>query len=165
MKKTLLLLSIVLICNVVVAQKRVLILIFFDTECPICQTYTGKLQGFYDKYKRQIDFKIIYPTKNTKQKAVRQFQKEYDFKIPFVIDTEHILVKKWNATTTPEVVMVNEKGEIIYRGAVDNQFVGLGKFRPKTTETYLQDAIENELHSLPINPQKTEPIGCLINRK
>ena len=165
MKKTLLLFSIILICNVVVAQNKLSLTVFLDTECPICQTYTGKLQGFYDKYKRQIDFKIIYPTKNTKQKDIRQFQKEYNFKIPFVIDTEHILVNKWNATTTPEVVLHNEQGETIYRGAIDNQFVGLGKFRPKTTETYLQDAIENRLHGLPINPQKTEPIGCLINRK
>ncbi len=165
MKKTLFLASVLLICNVVVAQKKALILVFLDTECPICQTYTGKLQGVYDKYKGRIDFEIVYPTKNTKQKAVRQFQKEYKFKIPFIIDSQHIITKKYNATTTPEVVMCDKQGQIIYRGAVDNQFVVLGKFRPKTTETYLHDAIENELRGLPTNPKITEPIGCLINRK
>jgi thioredoxin-related protein len=165
MKKTLLLLSIVLICNVVVAQKKALVLIFFDTECPICQTYTGKLQGFYRKYQSQIDFKIVYPTKNTTRGEVRRFEREYSFKIPFVLDPHLDLVTKHDATTTPEVVMCNERGEVIYRGAIDNQFVGLGKFRPKTTETYLQNTLENWLHNKPINPQKTEPIGCLINRK
>ncbi len=165
LKKNLLVLLLTLACGSVVAQKKATLLVFFDTECPICQTYSSKLQVFYEKYKTKIQFQIVYSTKNTKQNEVRQFQKEYHLEIPYVIDYQHSLVQKWNATTTPEVVFITPTNEIYYRGAIDNQFIGLGKFRPKTTELFLENALINWLNNQTINPNKTEPIGCLINRK
>ncbi len=165
LKKNLLALLLTLACGSVVAQKKATLLVFFDAECPICQTYTGKLQKFYEKCQSQIRFQIVYSTKNTKPKEVQQFQKEYNFKIPFVIDSRHVLVEKWNATTTPEVIFINSKNEVLYRGVIDNQFIGLGKFRPKTTELFLENALTNWLNNQTIHPNKTEPIGCLINRK
>jgi thiol-disulfide isomerase/thioredoxin len=165
MKKSVILFLFLLTCSDLLAQNKPTLTVFFDIECPICQNYTGRLQELYEKYKTQIDFKIVYPTKNTTRGDVRRFEREYSFKIPFVIDTEHIAVKKHDATTMPEVVFVSSNNEILYRGAIDNQFIGLGKFRPTTTEKYLQNAIENWLNNRVVNLQKTEPIGCLINRK
>jgi thioredoxin-related protein len=147
------------------AQKKWAMIVFFDVECPICQTYTRRLQVLYEKHNSQIDFIVVYPTKNTKQKDIQQFQKEYDFKLPFVIDTRHEWVRKWNATTTPEVILCDSKNKILYRGSIDNQFVGLGKFRPKMTESYLLMAIEAVIDGQEIDLKTTEPIGCLINRK
>jgi thiol-disulfide isomerase/thioredoxin len=147
------------------AQKKPLVIVFYDVECPICQTYAGRLQELYRKYNTQIDFKAVFPTKNTKIKDIKKFKKEYNFRLPFVLDSQHQLVEKWDATTTPEVILSNENGDILYRGAIDNQFVGLGKFRPKTTERYLQMAIESILSGKEIDKKTTEPIGCLINRK
>jgi AhpC/TSA family len=165
MKKSVALFIFLLICTDLLAQNKPSLTVFFDVECPICQHYTGRLQGLYEKYKTQIDFKIVYPTKNTTRGDVRRFEREYSFKIPFVIDNEHIVVKKHDATTMPEVVFVSSNNETLYHGAIDNQFIGLGKFRPSTTEKYLQNAIENWLNSRVVSLQKTEPIGCLINRK
>jgi thioredoxin-related protein len=147
------------------AQKKWAMIAFFEVECPICQTYTRRLQALYEKHNSQIDFIVVYPTKNTKQKDIQQFQKEYDFKLPFVIDTRHEWVRKWNATTTPEVILCDSKNKILYRGSIDNQFVGLGKFRPKMTESYLLMAIEAVIDGQEIDLKTTEPIGCLINRK
>ena len=148
--------------SVVVAQTKPELIVFFDTECPICQNYTNKLQKFYTGFSKEIDFKLIYPTKGTTPKLIKAFEKEYDFRIPYSIDKTHELVKKYGATTTPQVFLIRN-GEVIYSGMIDNQFVGLGKFRPKTSEFYLKDALEALKNNQGILVKKTEPIGCLIS--
>ena len=67
------------------------------------------------------------------------------------------------ATVTPEIIMVDNKGDLIYRGMIDNWFYALGKYRRVTTEFYLQDAIEAHFNNQQVAVQKTDPIGCFIN--
>ncbi|MFN8345061.1 MAG: redoxin domain-containing protein [Spirosomataceae bacterium] len=145
------------------AQGR--LLIFYDTECPICQKSSTRLQEMYVKYGHNVAFKAVFSTKSLKKSDVKAFNKEYDFTLPYVIDRKHRLVEQYDAKTTPEVVLLNKNGEEIYRGAIDNQFFGLGKYRPKTTEFYLQNALEALQNGQPVHPKTTEAVGCLINRK
>lgn len=139
--------------------------VFYDTECPICQKSSKRLQEMYVKYGQNVAFKAVFSTKSLKRSDVRQFNKEYNFTIPYVIDRKHRLVEHYDAKTTPEVVLLDGKGVEIYRGAIDNQFFGLGKYRPKTTEFYLQNALEALKNGQPVSPSSTEAVGCLINRK
>ncbi|MCP1385534.1 redoxin domain-containing protein [Runella salmonicolor] len=139
--------------------------IFYDTECPICQKSSKRLQEMYVKFGQNVAFKAVFPTKSIKKSAIRQFNKEYSFTIPYVIDKNHTLVERYDAKTTPEVVLLDKNGVEVYRGAIDNQFFGLGKYRPKTTEFYLQDALEALAAHRPVSPNRTEAVGCLINRK
>jgi thioredoxin-related protein len=139
--------------------------VFYDTECPICQKSSKRLQEMYVKYGQNVAFKAVFSTKSLKRSDVRQFNKEYNFTIPYVIDRKHRLVELYDAKTTPEVVLLDQKGVEIYRGAIYNQFFGLGKYRPKTTEFYLQNALEALQNGQLVSPPSTEAVGCLINRK
>ncbi|AXE18629.1 hypothetical protein DR864_13120 [Runella rosea] len=152
-----------LLNNEVRAQSS--LFIFYDTECPICQKSSKRLQEMYVKFGQNVAFKAVFPTKSIKKSAIRQFKKEYSFTIPYIIDKNHTLVERYDAKTTPEVVLLDKNGVEVYRGAIDNQFFGLGKYRPKTTEFYLQDALEALAANKPVSPNRTEAVGCLINRK
>lgn len=147
------------------AQCQGRLLVFYDTECPICQKTTKRLQEMYDKYGQNVAFTAVFSTKSLKKSEVRTFAKEYQFTLPYVIDRKHKLVERYDVRTTPEVVLLNAQDQEVYRGAVDNQFFGLGKYRPKTTEFYLQSALEALTSGKPISPARTEPVGCLINRR
>lgn len=149
--------------TIVAAQGR--LFVFYDTECPICQKSSKRLQEMYEKYGQNVAFKAVFSTKSLKKSDIKQFNKEYNFTIPYVIDRKHRLVEEYDAKTTPEVVLLDKKGIEVYRGAIDNQFFGLGKYRPKTTEFYLQNALEALQNNQPISPRTTEAVGCLINRK
>ena len=139
--------------------------VFYDTECPICQKTTKRLQEMYDKYGQNVAFTAVFSTKSLKKSEVRTFAKEYQFTLPYVIDRKHKLVERYDARTTPEVVLLNAQGQEVYRGAVDNQFFGLGKYRPKTTEFYLQNDMDALTSEESNSPARTEPVGCLINRR
>lgn len=149
--------------TLVEAQGR--LFVFYDTECPICQKSSKRLQEMYEKYGQNVAFKVVFSTKSLKKSDVKQFNKEYNFTVPYVIDRKHLLVEQYDAKTTPEVVLLDKEGVEVYRGAIDNQFFGLGKYRPKITEFYLQNALEALQNGQPISTRTTEAVGCLINRK
>ncbi|MEZ4902242.1 MAG: thioredoxin fold domain-containing protein [Spirosomataceae bacterium] len=141
------------------------LVVFLDPECPICQKSSKRLQEMYEKYGQSVAFKAVFPTQSLKKREVRAFNREYDFNIPYRIDRQHLLVEQYNAKVTPEVILFDQNGQEVYRGAIDNQFYELGKNRPKTTEFYLRDALEALKNSIPITKPHTKAVGCLIQRK
>jgi hypothetical protein len=146
-----------------VAQNR--LYVFMDVECPISQIYTKRLTDLFCQYGNAVTFEAVYPMQGIDTKAIESFKIEYNFKITYTIDTTRILVEKYQITTIPEVIVLNEQNEIVYRGAIDNQFVALGIARPKPDAFYVKDAIEALLNHRFIKISKTKAIGCLIGKK
>ncbi|GAB3694914.1 hypothetical protein GCM10027592_16400 [Spirosoma flavus] len=140
-------------------------LIFLDTECPICQKTTRRVQEMANQYREQVQFEAVYPTETVTLADVKAFEDTYQFSLPRQLDPRHKLVRKYNVTTTPEVILVAEKGQILYRGSVDDQFYRLGRHRTAPTAFYLKDAIEATLAGKPVSISTTTPTGCLINRE
>ena len=59
--------------------------------------------------------------------------------------------------------MINNH-EVIYRGAIDNWFYELGRYRLEITDHYLIDAINASLDGKKPALTKTEALGCFIQR-
>jgi peroxiredoxin len=137
------------------SQKQVLV--FFDVECPICQKSSKRVQEMYERYRKEVDFKLIFPVKSVKKSDIRKFKREYLLTIPTIIDKKHALVERYDAKVTPEVIGLDNNGHVFYR-------FELGKNRPKMTEFYLEKALA-ALQNHQNAPPQTEPIGCLINRR
>jgi thiol-disulfide isomerase/thioredoxin len=140
------------------------VLIFLDVECPVSQKTTRRIQALADEYAGQVRFKAIYPTQYVTRKDVERFRQTFALQIPYQIDTDHRVVNRYKATTTPEVFLLSEGGQVLYRGAVDNQFYKLGKYRMAPTEFYLKAAIEAALDGRPVVLNQVKPIGCLIDQ-
>jgi hypothetical protein len=62
-------------------------------------------------------------------------------------------------------MLFDRSGNEIYRGAIDNWFFALGKYRNETTEHYLENAIQAMLDSRLPEIRKTEAVGCFIEKK
>lgn len=139
--------------------------VFMDTECPISQSYTLTLRNLHRDYSsRGILFRGIYDSPTVKGGTIRRFHKKYHLPFRGEVDREYALARRWNATITPEVVLTSPKGEVLYRGAIDNWYYALGKNRTAPTDHYLKDALDAVLSNSPIITQRTEAIGCLMNR-
>ena len=140
------------------------VLIFLDTECPICQQTARRVQEMAVRYDGQVQFTAIYPTETVTMADVKEFNRTYKLTIPYQLDPAHKLVKKYQATTTPEVLLISAQNKVLYRGSVDNQFYRLGRSRPEPTEFYLSDALSAVLTNKPVAIRQTKPTGCLINQ-
>jgi len=58
---------------------------------------------------------------------------------------------------------LNKKGEVVYKGAIDDWVQDLGKQKLTVSKHYLQDAINASLNNKEVTVKRTKAIGCLIN--
>ena len=145
------------------ADQPLTAVVFLATDCPISQKYIGELKHIDSLFQAKISIKGIVPG-NVKQEEIDQFISEYQINFPVVADAEYKLVKKYHATITPEVFLINDRNHIYYQGAIDNWFFDLGKYRQHITEHYLIDAIKAVQEGRSPVVKKTDSVGCVIQR-
>ncbi|RYU96306.1 redoxin domain-containing protein [Emticicia agri] len=139
------------------------VIVFFDTDCPICQKYTRLLKEINQQYSAQgIKVYVVYPHNHVDIAAIRGFKTEYQFDLPIYFDKKQKLLHQLKGSVTPEVFLLNNQGRTIYHGAIDNWFYGLGKSRTKATENYLLNAIDALIKGENIKITYHEPIGCAL---
>ena len=138
------------------------VLIFIAAECPISQKYAPILRGM-QRHFGAVKFIAIF-SKWDKREAMKEYLRDYPLSMAAFRDEKNRLVEHIQALITPEAFLFDEKGILQYRGAIDNWFYGLGKYRPDATEHYLADAIQLFLNNEPIKIKKTDAIGCIIEK-
>ncbi len=140
------------------------IIIFMAVDCPITQKYMGTIKDLAIKYQSQKMAVVGYFPAGLSKKASKEFRQEYQVPemIQFIDDKKHVITNKYQATITPEVVLLDKNQQVIYQGAIDNWFFELGRYRLEITEYYLVDAIEAALQGKQPSIKKTEAIGCFI---
>jgi thioredoxin-related protein len=139
--------------------------IFYSDTCPMCIKYVYSLNKMHEKYKEQgVKIIAVFSNYYTKSKDIAKFKMKESPKYELYHDSTMALANEFNATITPEVVLVNKKREVLYRGMVDNWFYKPGKYRQVTTEFYLRDALDSLLTGKKPAIDTTRPIGCYLMR-
>lgn len=106
---------------------------------------------------------LVFPAeKNNIKPAVDRFIQAYKLSAPVIIDKKFRLSKKFKASVTPEVFLLNEKEQVLYHGAIDNWYYALGKNRLEISDHYLDDAVTQALNQQPIIRPFVKPVGCFI---
>lgn len=143
---------------------RVWVLVFISPDCPIANAYHPSLEQLARDFdSRGVHFVLVHANTSTTVEQARQHRREYDLKLPIVLDNEQRLARQLQAKATPEVfVMASGNRQPLYRGKIDNWYQGYGKKRPRPTDHYLRQAIEATLAQRPVETSVTEPVGCYI---
>ena len=143
-------------------SRELLVIAFLSPECPICKNYSVKLSDLKNKYETQANFIGIIPGSFDTDK-VAEFQRNYLHSWELLRDDTLRLTHYLEGKVTPEVLVINSKdGRLIYKGAIDDWLVSLGKTRNRISNFYLDIALHNFLnnkHAIAF----TKPVGCLIN--
>ena len=148
--------------NLHTGSKDLLVIAFLSPECPLCKNYSAKLVSIKNKYSKRADFIGVMPG-SFESKDVIEFHKKYMPSWQIVRDTSLRLTHYLEGEVTPEVLVIDNKdGRLIYKGAIDNWLVSLGKTRNRVTNFYLDIALTNFINDKS-STQFTKPVGCLIN--
>lgn len=137
------------------------VIVFLSPECPLCKNYLPGLVKLQNENKG-INFYGVIPGKSYSSKDINALKTEYGINFGLLTDRNKQLSKYLNATTTPEVFLINKMGAITYSGLIDNWASSLGQKRLVITEKYLEKAIKDQLNGKQTF-KKTIPVGCLIN--
>lgn len=148
-----------------IKQYKAAVFIFLTPDCPLSQNYTLTLNNLQEQYsKDSIFFCGIIPGNSVAISDVEEFVSNYKIDFKVLIDRDLILTEYLSATKTPEVVVINAGGDVVYKGAIDDWAIDLGSHRNTVTQHFLADALNAlNAHSL-IKIKKTKPVGCFIER-
>ncbi|WP_162387941.1 redoxin domain-containing protein [Spirosoma endbachense] len=136
---------------------------FLNTECPISQQYVRRLADLHQEFgKSGVRFIALFPLRTDSPVVIERFRTEY--KLPFagLPDKKARLARQFRARVTPEVVVMQSDGRVVYQGAIDDWYVDLGKHRPQAAHAYLHNALDALLNGRPVTEAHTEAVGCLI---
>ena len=143
------------------AEKQASVLIFYAHDCPISNGYAPEINRICAS-RTNFAFYIVQVDSDLNSTAARLHAKEYELRLPVLLDPQHRLVKMLNATVTPQVFILGKTGDVLYRGRIDDRNAGIEKHRSAATQHDLIAALDAIAAGQPVNPKETKAIGCLI---
>ena len=142
---------------------RATALVFLTSECPISRQYIPELNRLAAEFEaEEVDFfGVIYDPTTTRAEAVR-FAEEFKIGFPVVFDASGELAIRFQPTHVPQAFVVDQDGQDVYRGRVDDVYATVDKRRQQPTRRDLREAILSTLAGKEVEVPQTEPVGCLL---
>lgn len=146
-----------------VSGGRVVVLLFVRTDCPIANRYAPRLQKLSEKYRGKAEFWLVYPDREQTASEIRAHREDFHYSIAALRDTRHALVKRAQATITPEAAVFDSSGRLLYHGRIDNWYEDFGRSRARPTTHELEGAISAALQGKTATPDHAAAVGCYIS--
>jgi hypothetical protein len=150
------------VLNSLNSAAQVKVVVFLAVDCPISQKYIPTLNALKDKYTAQQVLVYTIIPGAVKKEVLRAFVTEYNIGFTVTADKRYRWVKALHPHATPEVFVYNSSNALQYRGAIDNWFYDLGRYRSAPTENYLADALDSILTGRQPATDSTVAIGCPV---
>lgn len=90
----------------------------------------------------------------------KQATTEWKMSYPLLIDEKGDVGRMYGAKTTPHMYIIDAKGNLAYRGALDN--APLGRPADKQTVNYVHAALTDLAAGKPVRTAETQAYGCSV---
>ena len=132
---------------------EVMVIVAFSSQCAEQEARWKEIARFYEDYKDwRVSFVAIYAgSPDAGEVFAKKFAKTYA-EVPLLTEEERFLTKVLNVQSVPEIVILDESGDLRYRGPV-------GKDARKAIE-----AVIGHLEPVP-EPEPPDPAGCPLRRR
>lgn len=145
-------------------DKKAIVVVFTGTECPVNNYYMPRLKELHEKYAAKgVQFLAVNSNPQDSVQDVAEHARREGLPFPVLKDADQNVAMLLKAERTPEVVVLDSRRTICYRGRIDDQF-GVGFRRPQPIRRDLAIALDETLAGKPVRVARTEVAGCLIAR-
>ena len=143
------------------ADKKAIVLLFINTECPVSNHYSPEYTRLAKIYEaRGAAFFGVHPDPDVTSAQAAAHAKEYGLRFTILLDPEQKLAKAVAARVTPETFVLSPTGKILYRGRIDDRYSESGKRRDEPTRRDLVEALEAVLAGKTPIVAETKAFGC-----
>jgi peroxiredoxin len=149
---------------------KIVVLEWFNPECPFVKASHTK-GSLVDTAKRQTASGVVWLAVNSnaagKQGAGaeknREGKERFALTHPILLDETGQVGKRYDAKRTPHMYVIDTKGTLVYRGAIDNSPDGEGE-SPKDGKlvNYVDTALADLGAGRPVATAETEAYGCSV---
>ncbi len=112
-------------------------LVFYSSECPISNYYSPTLNAIRAEYPAdRLKLIGVCVDPDISDETFASHAQEYDLKYPVIRDRNARLAAIFGAEVTPEAVVLDDRGDVRYRGRIDDQYAKrlVKKTSPQTHE-------------------------------
>ncbi len=149
--------------NPLAPRKQPSVLLFLMTDCPMANLYAPELKRIINEYSgKGIAFSLVYVDGTITPADVKRHTNEYGLTGQTLLDTVHSLAKRVGATVSPEAVVLNPAGKVVYCGRIDDRVAAYGKVREEPTRRDLRLTLDLMLKGKAIPNSRTKAIGCIF---
>jgi hypothetical protein len=149
---------------------KIVVLEWFNPECPFVKaSHTkGSLVGAPDMHTSEgAVWLAVNSGAPGKQGAgaekSREGKERFGLKYPILIDESGAVGMLYGAERTPHLFVIDAKGMLVYRGAIDNSPDGIGE---SPTDGKLVNYVKEAVHALlggkPVSVAETKAYGCSV---
>lgn len=149
------------------AKENGLLVMFSCNTCPFVvknEPITKKVMAYASAHKIGM---VIINSNEAKRgdddsyEAMKKYAKAQGYTVPYVIDENSKLADVFGANHTPEIFLFNNKGKLVYKGAMNDNPGNPDSYK----KMYAEDAINAMIAGKEVDPKTTRSIGCSIKRK
>jgi len=145
------------------ANKAVVVVVL-SFDCPNSTGYAPALAELCRTYKdKEVAFLGLCPSDDEDATTIRKKAAEYTLGFPVYKDDKLIAVKALEASTTPEVFVLDQNFVMRYRGRIDDRYSARLKKNLKVGIHHLRNALEELLAGKVVSTPATQAIGCPIS--
>jgi hypothetical protein len=139
------------------AGKQAAVLVFWSGVCSHCVRYDDYLNTFAARHP-QVELIVIACRQGETRDDVRATAAGRGLNFPIRYDEDRAVAHAWFVPQTPRAFLVDARGRLLYRGAIDNfKYPQDPQYR-----AFLEQAIDEFLAGRPISRAETPGFGCAI---
>jgi len=152
---------------------KYVVLEWFNPECPFVKKHYGSdnMQKLQQEYTGKgvvwltIDSNAPGTEGNITPDQAQKIMASWKTKqTALLLDPESKVARSYGAKNTPNMVVINPEGKIVYEGAIDNKATPNPADIPNSTN-YVKAALDESLAGRPVSNPTTKPYGCSVKYK
>jgi peroxiredoxin len=144
---------------------RAVVLFFTANECPIARQSASKLKALREAFAgRGVSVFMVNSSSADDRRSISKEMAELGaWHLPVLKDDTQGVARHFGVRRTGDTLAISTKNwTVFYRGAIDDQMVE-GAQKPKPTERYLENALNEFLEGKPVTQSRSVPRGCVIH--
>ena len=132
-------------------------------ECPISIAVAPALAALPEEAGPTVKFLALFPVKTSTPKTAAAFLKRHRMSAyQWLDDKAQTLAKSLGATVTPEFILTDTAGTILYRGRINDAWNSPGRRNNRSVSRDAEWAIGKALRGEAIPQPWPEAVGCAI---
>ncbi|MBV6458767.1 MAG: hypothetical protein HONBIEJF_01905 [Fimbriimonadaceae bacterium] len=144
-------------------DSKLTVALFIAVDCPIANRYAPEVSRIHGTYaKKGVSFLRVYVDPTIPKAEIIKHGKDFKLRFPAVIDAKHEWVKGMGVAITPEAAVLDGKGNVLYRGRIDDRFVEHGRAKDNPDRRDLKIALDEALAGKAVSQPNVPSIGCFI---
>jgi peroxiredoxin len=149
---------------------KYVVLEWFNPECPFVKKHygSGNMQKLQSEYTGKgvvwltVDSNAPGSEGNITAEQANKIMASWKTKqTALLLDPESKVAKLYGAKNTPNMVVINPEGKIVYEGAIDSKASPNPADIPSSTN-YVKAALDESFAGRPVSNPTTKPYGCSV---